>query len=235
MTQLKPRRTVEAAGAAERERLLSLHHYEFAARERGFRLIGGIDEVGRGPLAGPVVAACVVIEENLNLPGLDDSKRVPAKKREQLAAQITDQAASWAIGEADVAEIDVHNIYQATLVAMKRALDALAIAPQYLIADAMHIHGFTGEQLALIKGDSLSATVAAASILAKVHRDRILAKLDAQFPAYGFAHHKGYATPEHLAALRRLGPCEHHRRSFAPVRASLTDERSPVLFPLNIP
>ncbi|MGH7707930.1 MAG: ribonuclease HII [Vulcanimicrobiaceae bacterium] len=212
--------TARARARRERRRLLRLHRYEFAARERGFVLVGGVDEVGRGPLAGPVVAACVVVDDLLMLPGLDDSKRVPPARRDELAEAIKRRARGWAIGEASVEEIDRLNIYWASLLAMERALAQLAVAPHYLIVDAMRVRSFGGEQLALIKGDANSATVAAASIVAKVHRDRLLVALDARYPAYGFARHKGYATPEHLEALRRCGPCAEHRRGYAPVRAA---------------
>lgn len=206
----------------ERRRLERLHRFEQDARGRGFTLIGGIDEVGRGPLAGPVVAACVVADGPLMLRGLDDSKKVAPERRVELAADIRAKAVAWAIGEATVAEIERHNIYWASILAMERALAALAIAPQYLLTDAVRIRSFEGEQLPVIKGDAKCATVAAASILAKVHRDALLVDLDRRHPQYGFAEHKGYATPRHLAALREHGPCEHHRRHFWSVRDALT-------------
>jgi ribonuclease HII len=206
----------------ERRRLKRLHRFEDEARGRGFRLIGGIDEVGRGPLAGPVVAACVVAEGPLMLTGLDDSKKVPAERRAALAIEIRAKAMAWAIGEASVAEIERHNIYWASILAMERALAALAIAPHFLLTDAVRIRSFAGEQLPVIKGDAKCATVAAASILAKVHRDALLVELDRLHPQYGFAEHKGYATPQHIAALQEHGPCEHHRRQFWRVRDALT-------------
>ncbi len=205
----------------ERRRLLRLHAYERDALGRGFRLIGGIDEVGRGPLAGPVVAACVVTDGPLMLQGLDDSKKVPAERRESLAIQIRTRAVAWAIGEASVAEIERHNIYWASILAMERALAALANQPTFLLTDAVRIRSFTGEQLPVIKGDAKCATVAAASILAKVHRDGLLVALDRLHPQYGFAEHKGYATARHIAALTEHGPCEHHRRQFLRVRDAL--------------
>jgi ribonuclease HII len=206
----------------ERRRLERLHRFEHDARGRGFTLIGGIDEVGRGPLAGPVVAACVVADGPLMLRGLDDSKKVAPERRIELATDIRAKAVAWAIGEATVAEIERHNIYWASILAMERALAALAIPPQYLLTDAVRIRSFEGEQLPVIKGDAKCATVAAASILAKVHRDALLVELDRRHPQYGFAEHKGYATPRHLAALREHGPCEHHRRHFWSVRDALT-------------
>ncbi len=205
----------------ERRRLLRLHRYEFAAREEGHRFIGGIDEVGRGPLAGPVIACVVVTDGSLMLPGLNDSKQVPPERRALLAAEIKLRAHAWAIGEASVAEIDRLNIYWASILAMERALAALASRPDYLITDAVRLRSYGGPQLPLVKGDAKSACVAAASIVAKEHRDDLLRALDLAFPAYGFAEHKGYATPRHLAALREVGPCEHHRRGFASVREML--------------
>jgi len=205
----------------ERRRLVRLHAYERDALGRGFRLIGGVDEVGRGPLAGPVVAACVVTDGPLMLHGLDDSKKVPAERRESLARQIRASAVAWAVGEASVEEIERHNIYWASILAMERALAALVAQPTFLLTDAVRIRSFVGEQLPVIKGDAKCATVAAASILAKVHRDALLVALDRLHPQYGFAEHKGYATARHIAALAEHGPCEHHRRQFLRVRDAL--------------
>jgi len=205
----------------ERRRLVRLHAYERDALGRGFRLIGGVDEVGRGPLAGPVVAACVVTDGPLMLHGLDDSKKVPAERRESLARQIRASAVAWAVGEASVEEIERHNIYWASILAMERALAALVAQPTFLLTDAVRIRSFVGEQLPVIKGDAKCATVAAASILAKVHRDALLVGLDRLHPQYGFAEHKGYATARHIAALAEHGPCEHHRRQFLRVRDAL--------------
>jgi ribonuclease HII len=206
----------------ERRRLHRLHRYEREAYARGFTLVGGIDEVGRGPLAGPVVAACVVANGPLMLRGLNDSKQVLPETRTVLAAAIKERAVAWAIGEATVAEIERFNIYRASILAMERALALLGLQPQYLLTDAVRIRSFEGEQLPVIRGDALCATVAAASILAKVHRDALLVELDRYFPQYGFADHKGYATARHIAALNDHGPCEHHRRSFLRVRNALT-------------
>ncbi len=199
-----------------------MHRFEVAARERGHVVVGGIDEVGRGPLAGPVVAACVITDRMLLLPGLDDSKRVRPELRTQLAGEIKARVRGWAIGVASVAEIERLNIYWASILAMERALETLLEPPEYLITDAVRIKSFTGEQLPVIKGDALSATVAAASIVAKVHRDALLVELDMVHPEYGFAEHKGYATPQHIAALRDHGPCEHHRRGFIRVQNMLS-------------
>ncbi len=213
------KRSPKALYAAERRRLVRLHRYENAARARGLTLVAGIDEVGRGPLAGPVVAACVLADRPLMIHGLDDSKKVRPERREELAARIRERASAWAIGEASVAEIEEHNIYWASVLAMERALAALGARPDYLLTDAVRIRSWDGEQEPVIKGDSLCAVVAAASIVAKVYRDALCVALDARFPAYGFAVHKGYATPQHLAALEAHGPCSEHRRSFRRVGA----------------
>lgn len=205
----------------ERRRLLRLHAYERAAHADGHQLVGGIDEVGRGPLAGPVVAACVVVDGPLMLAGLDDSKRVPPERREALAHEIRARALSWAVGEASVQEIDRLNIYWASILAMERALAALAMAPHFLLTDAVRIRSYAGAQLPVIKGDAKCASVAAASIVAKVHRDALCVELDRHHPEYGFAEHKGYATPRHIAAIAAHGPCVQHRRGFTRVRDAL--------------
>jgi ribonuclease HII len=220
MTTLRARKAKNAR-ERERRRLTRLHRYEFAARERGFSTIGGVDEAGRGPLAGPVVAACVVTAEPLMLPGLNDSKMLRPALREALAERIRALATGWGIGIASVAEIDRLNIYWASVLAMERAIAALSCAPpEYLFTDAVRIRSFAGPQEPLIKGDAVCAVVSAASILAKVHRDALLLELDAEDPRYGFALHKGYATPAHLDALKRFGPGPHHRAGFAPVRSA---------------
>ncbi len=202
----------------ERRRLHRLHSFENAARSRGFVLVGGIDEVGRGPLAGPVVAACVVAAEPLFIKGLNDSKQVRPELRVQIAETIKLRAAAWAVGSACVAEIDRLNIYWASVLAMERAIAALAAAPEYLITDAVRIRSFAGPQEPLVRGDARCAVVAAASIVAKVYRDALMVDLDREEPRYGFAGHKGYSTPEHLEALRVHGPCVHHRANWARVR-----------------
>jgi len=208
----------------ERRRLVRLHAYERTAHADGHRFVGGVDEVGRGPLAGPVVAACVVLDGPLMLPGLDDSKRVPPERREALAYEIRERAIAWAVGEASVDEIERLNIYWASILAMERAIAALTTAPHFLITDAVRIRSYAGAQLPVIKGDAKCASVAAASIVAKVHRDLLCIELDRLHPEYGFAEHKGYATPRHIAALAEHGPCLQHRRGFTRVReASLFD------------
>ncbi len=204
----------------ERRRLHRLHQFEYAARERGFTFIGGIDEVGRGPLAGPVVAACVVAGEPLFIRGLNDSKQVRPEVRIEMEAEIKARAFSWGIGVASVAEIDRLNIYWASVLAMERAIASLPSAPEYLITDAVRIRSYGGPQEPVIHGDARCAVVAAASILAKVYRDALLVELDREDPRYGFAEHKGYSTPFHIEALRAHGPGPHHRAGFARVRAA---------------
>jgi ribonuclease HII len=211
-------RKAKTAYERERRRLHRLHRFETAARERGFTLVGGIDEVGRGPLAGPVVAACVVADKPLFIRGLNDSKQVRMEQRVEIAAVVKAQAAAWAIGIASVAEIDRLNIYWASVLAMERAIAALDSQPEYLITDAVRIRSFAGPQEPLVRGDARCAVVAAASIVAKVHRDALLVDLDREDPRYGFALHKGYATPLHIAALGQFGPCVHHRANWARVR-----------------
>jgi ribonuclease HII len=205
----------------ERRRLLRLNRFEDEARSRGHRLIGGTDEVGRGPLAGPVVAAVVVVEGALLIRGLDDSKKVRPELRAELATEIKQRCVAWAVGEASVAEIDTLNIYWASVLAMERAIASLASPIDYLLTDAVRIRSFRGPQEPVIKGDAKCATVAAASILAKVHRDGLLVALDQVHPEYGFAEHKGYATQRHIDALTAHGPCSAHRRGFWRVKAAL--------------
>ncbi len=211
-------RKAKNAYERERRRLHRIHFFERAARAQGFLYVGGIDEVGRGPLAGPVIAACVVASEPLMLHGLNDSKQVKQELREDLAETIKERCSAWSIGSASVAEIDRLNIYWASVLAMERALAALPVLPEYLITDAVRIKSFAGPQEPLIKGDARSAIVAAASIVAKVHRDALLRELHELEPRYGFADHKGYSTPEHLRALKEHGPCVHHRSGWWRVR-----------------
>jgi ribonuclease HII len=211
-------RKTKNAYERERRRLHQLHHFEEAARAKGFLLVGGIDEVGRGPLAGPVIAACVVATQPLFIRGLNDSKQVRPERRIEIAEIIKLRAAAWAVGSACVAEIDRLNIYWASVLAMERAIASLASAPEYLITDAVRIRSFVGPQEPLIGGDARCAVVAAASIVAKVHRDALMVELDREDSRYGFALHKGYATPLHLEALRVHGPSIHHRANWARVR-----------------
>jgi ribonuclease HII len=211
-------RKAKTAYERERRRLHRLHRFEYAARERGFSLVGGVDEVGRGPLAGPVVAACVVSAEPLFIKGLNDSKQVRPDMRVAIAEVIKVRATAWALGSACVAEIDRLNIYWASILAMERAIAALSAAPEYLITDAVRIRSFVGPQEPLVRGDARCAVVAAASILAKVHRDALMVELDKEDSRYGFALHKGYSTAYHLGALREHGPSVHHRANWARVR-----------------
>jgi ribonuclease HII len=211
-------RKTKNAYERERRRLHRLHRFEYAARARGFSLVGGIDEVGRGPLAGPVVAACVVATEPLLIKGLNDSKQVRAEIRVAIAEIVKVRATAWAVGSACVAEIDRLNIYWASILAMERAIAALTAVPEYLITDAVRIRSFDGPQEPLIHGDARCAVVAAASIVAKVHRDALMVELDKEDSRYGFALHKGYSTPHHLEALRTHGPSIHHRANWARVR-----------------
>lgn len=211
-------RKAKTAYQRERRRLHRIHTFENAARDKGFVYVGGVDEVGRGPLAGPVVAACVVAAEPLMIRGLNDSKQVLAVHRVEIAERIKASCADWSVGIASVEEIDRLNIYWASVLAMERAIASLRVAPQYLITDAVRIRSFAGPQEPLIKGDARSATVAAASIIAKVHRDRLLVELHDIDPRYGFADHKGYATPEHIRALKEHGPSLHHRSGWWRVR-----------------
>lgn len=181
-------------------------------------IIAGVDEAGRGPLAGPVVAAAVIFADNKPLAGLADSKQLSAKRRETLAVMIRQNALSTAIGRAEAAEIDKLNILQASLLAMQRAVAGLSIQPEHVLIDGMHCPCLPCLTTAIVKGDSKVAQISAASILAKVYRDAEMILLGAQYPGYGFAQHKGYPTQAHVKALAELGVTPVHRRSFAPVR-----------------
>ncbi len=181
--------------------------------------VAGLDEAGRGSLFGPVVAAAVILNPKRRIVGLDDSKKLNSERRNDLAPRIRDHALAWAIAEIDAARIDAWNIYQASRQAMMAAVSQLFPLPDYLLLDAVEID-LPIEQKALIHGDARSVSIAAASILAKVERDRRMAEFDEMYPQYGLAQHKGYGTPEHLDALRRFGPSPLHRFSYAPVRDS---------------
>ncbi len=184
-------------------------------------LVAGVDEVGRGPLAGPVVAAAVILDPRQRIAGLADSKLLTAARRERLFDQIMAKALCCSIAQASVEEIDRLNILQATLLAMRRAALGLRLAPTLVLVDGNRLPVLPMRAEAVVGGDARVESISAASILAKVQRDRWCAEVDAQWPQYGFAAHKGYGTPAHLAALREHGACEHHRRSFAPVAAVL--------------
>ena len=185
------------------------------------KLIAGVDEVGVGPLAGPVVAAAVILKRCCRIAGLADSKVLSARQRESLADEIKQKAIAWAIAAADVDEIDRLNIFHARLLAMKRALEALTPQPTLALIDGTHAPAVACATRTIVKGDASVAAISAASIIAKVARDAQMAAFDAEYPGYEFAQHKGYSTRAHLAALTRLGACKLHRRSFAPVRAAL--------------
>ena len=191
--------------------------YERAARSAGYQSIAGVDEAGRGALFGPVFAAAVVLDPARQIRGLDDSKHLPADRREVLAERIRDRAVAWAVAGADAFEIDRVNILQASRLAMRRAIERLRFRADYLLIDAVTVD-LPLSQKALIHGDSLCFSIAAASILAKTARDAALAQWDSVFPDYGFSHNKGYGTPDHLAALEKRGPTTLHRFSFEPVR-----------------
>jgi ribonuclease HII len=191
--------------------------YERAARKEGYRVIAGLDEAGRGSLFGPVFAAAVVLHPDRQIRGLDDSKALEPDRREVLASRIQERAIAWAVAAADAFEIDRINIYQASRLAMKRALDLLKVECDYLLVDALRVDVVL-PQMPLIHGDALSFSIAAASILAKVHRDAALTAWDGVFPEYRLAQNKGYSTPDHIDALTRLGPTTLHRFSFEPVR-----------------
>lgn len=185
-------------------------------------LIAGVDEAGRGPLAGPVIAAAVILNPAHSIAGLADSKQLSATRRAQLAGEIRAYALAWALGRADAAEIDRINILQASLLAMRRAVEGLSVVPNRVLVDGKHCpSGLVCPCQALVKGDATVPAISAASILAKVARDAELCELHDRYPDYGFARHKGYPTAAHRQALQRFGPCPAHRRSFAPVAAVL--------------
>lgn len=194
------------------------YRFEQEATAQGFQAVAGIDEAGRGPLAGPVVAAAVILPVGLRINGVNDSKQLSAHQREQLFKQITATALTIGIGRVDAATIDRINILQATRLAMLQAVEALTIQPDRLLIDGISTIDLPVPQLTIKQGDSLSASIAAASIIAKVTRDRLMADYDTQYPLYGFIRHKGYGSQQHLEALRLHGPCPIHRRTFRGVR-----------------
>lgn len=190
---------------------------EDAARSRGALRIAGIDEVGRGPLFGPVVAAAVILPRGCSLQGLTDSKKLSEKRRNELDREIRLNAVAWSIAAVDAETVDRINIRRASLEAMRRAVEQLALSPDFLLIDGRDTIEWNCPQQAVIKGDATSYSIAAASVLAKVHRDRLLVELDAHYPGYGLARHKGYGSPQHMEALARLGPTPLHRKSYQPV------------------
>lgn len=191
---------------------------ELALQARGCNIIAGIDEAGRGPLAGPVAAAAVILPNGFICLGLDDSKKISAARRELLFEKITtDPTIIWSVATADREEIDRLNILRATHLAMRRAVESLSVIPEHCLIDGLPVRDFPLPHDGIVKGDGLSLSIAAASIIAKVTRDRIMRELDHEFPEFGFAKHQGYGTKAHLEALRIHGPCCQHRRSFQPV------------------
>lgn len=191
------------------------YRFESAAWRRGITRLAGVDEAGRGPLAGPVVAAAVVLEPGARIAGVDDSKRLPPEERRRLFDVIRERAVGVGVGVVDHVTIDRINILQATRLAMGQALGALGIEPELVLTDYVAVPGLHCPQRNLVEGDRRSASVAAASIIAKVTRDRIMEEADREYPVYGFGRHKGYPTPEHRMALEQHGPCALHRRTFA--------------------
>ena len=210
-----------AENRSEGQRLRKLLQFETALWDTGVVHVAGVDEAGMSPLAGPVAAAAVIFAPGSRIPGVDDSKKLHAETREELAVEIKGRAVAWCVAFAEVEEIDRINIYWAGLLAMRRAVEGLSIAPQHVLLDARRLKELKTPQQAIVKGDAKSLTIAAASILAKTTRDALMCKLDAEYPGYGFSKHKGYPVHEHRAALARLGASAIHRRSFAPVREIL--------------
>jgi len=194
----------------------------------GRRIVCGVDEAGRGPLAGPVYAAAVILDARRPVRGLDDSKRLTESARLELAVRIRSRVLAWAVASATVAEIDTLNILRASLLAMKRAIEGLAVTPQRVLVDGLHCPDVDIPAEAVVGGDASVKAISAASILAKTERDAEMVRLHQRFPAYGFDRHKGYPTPDHLEALRRLGPCAVHRASFGPVKEMLLTRSAPL-------
>jgi ribonuclease HII len=218
LRQVRRRR---AANRAEGQRLRQLLRFEVELWERGVVHVAGVDEAGMAPLAGPVVAAACILPHDYRPRGIDDSKQLDAPERERLAADVRANAIAWALGRAEVEEIDRMNVYRAGLLALTRAVRGLVPGPDHVLVDARKLPELRIPQTPIVHGDALSLTIAAASILAKTTRDALMAELDAAHPGYGFARHKGYPTAEHFEALGRLGACPVHRRTFGPVRRAL--------------
>ncbi|HKS29612.1 MAG TPA: ribonuclease HII [Pyrinomonadaceae bacterium] len=227
-------RTRRSKNLKETKRLKKILRFETELWAEGFERIAGVDEAGMAPLAGPVVAAAVILPRNYKLRGLNDSKKIiDEAKRDEMAAQIRLDALAWGVGYAEIDDIDSLNIYHAGLLAMRRAVVSLRIEPDFLLVDARKVPDCACPQRGIIRGDLLSASIAAASIIAKTTRDAVMKELDRHFPGYGLASHKGYPTPAHCRALRELGALPIHRRSFSrvrevlgldPVQAELFDE-----------
>ncbi|AKF05161.1 ribonuclease HII [Sandaracinus amylolyticus] len=209
------------ANRAEGQRLRHLSRFENELWESGVQRVAGVDEAGMSPLAGPVVAGAVILPVGFKLVGVDDSKKLDAKARAELVIEIKARAIAWAVGIVPPDEIDRVNIYRAGLLAMRRAVEALHVAPEHLLIDARKLKELAIPQRAIIHGDALSVSIAAASIVAKTTRDGMMDELDRTYPGYGFAKHKGYPVAEHTDAITKLGVCAIHRRSFGPVRRAL--------------
>jgi ribonuclease HII len=216
----------------ERLRLAAMRHFELLLWKSGVHDIAGVDEVGMGPLAGPVVAAAVMFPPETDIARVDDSKKLDAPTRAELALEIRAKASGLGVGVASVEEIDTINIYHAGLLAMRRAVEALPRRPQHVLVDARTVPGVEVPQNTFNKGDGINFSIAAASIIAKTERDRMMEALDREYPGYGFAAHKGYGTPEHRQALQKLGPSAIHRKSF-PVMHELQGEYSPLFYVLK--
>jgi ribonuclease HII len=206
---------------AEGQRLKHLCRFELELFAEGYLHIAGVDEAGMSPLAGPVVAGAVILPRGFRLPGVDDSKKLSPKQREELAPIIRRESIAWATGSVEPEEIDRLNIYHAGLLAMRRAVEKLATSPDYLLVDARTLRDVSIPQRGIIRGDAQSISIAAASILAKTTRDALMVELDRRYPGYGLARHKGYPVAEHVRAIQKLGVQPIHRRSFAAVRDAL--------------
>lgn len=211
--------------AKEKARIFKMYEYERQLKEQGFSLLAGVDEAGRGPLAGPLVVAAVILPEQCFISGLNDSKKLTEKKREALYDEIQSKAIAVSVEIVPIDIIDTLNIYQATAEGMRKALLSLSPQPDAVLIDAMPLKNLPFYTISLVRGDSLSASIAAASVVAKVTRDRIMAQLDEKYPRYGFSKHKGYGTKEHLDAILEYGITCEHRKTFEPVKSMITGVR----------
>jgi ribonuclease HII len=220
-----------AENRREARRLSRLLRHETLLWGKGVRLVAGVDEAGMAPLAGPVMAAACILPRDYRPRGIDDSKKLDRAERERLAEDIRRNAVTWALGRAEVAEIDRLNVYWAGILSLRRAVLGLSPRPEHLLIDARTIRDLDIPQQGIVHGDALSLTIAAASILAKTARDALMEELDGRYPGYGLARHKGYPTLEHFDALKRLGASPVHRRSFAPVREVIGEPAQAELFP----
>jgi len=209
----------------------NLYEYEEALEDRGYKYVAGVDEVGRGPLAGPVVVAAVILPMGLRIKGINDSKKLSEKKREELYKEIMKEALAVSVSYVYEDVIDKINIYEATKKGMLEAVEKLQVKPEHVLIDAMPLSELQIEHTSIIHGDALSASIGAASIIAKVTRDHFMEKMDHKYPNYGFKKHKGYCTKEHLTALEKYGPCPIHRKSFSPVAKFYQHQLSFDLFP----